>query len=424
MMRFLIKGLLRDRSRSLFPVLTVSAGVFLTVFFYNFMQGVFADFVSSNARFDTGHVKVMTRAYAELADQFPNDLAILECGRLIDELRGMKSDMLWVPRIRFGGLLDVPDEKGETRSQAPVLGIGANILEEGSQEKKILNLEGALVEGTLPRSADEILISRDFAERLGVKTGDTATLIGSTMYGSMAMYNFRISGMLRFGMVALDRSTIVADIEGVREALDMRDAAGEILGYTRDMVYSDEKMTELAEEFGRRFSGSDDEFSPVMLPLGRQRGLGEYLSLVKSMGSIIVAVFMVAMSIVLWNSGLLNSLRRYGEIGVRLAMGEPKGALYRRTIAESVIIGIIGSAAGTLAGIAISLYLKYVGLDYSGVMQNSTVLIPNEIRTDVNFTSFYIGFIPGLIASVLGTAFSGIGIYRRQTANLFKELEV
>jgi putative ABC transport system permease protein len=37
--------------------------------------------------------------------------------------------------------------------------------------------------------------------------------------------------------------------------------------------------------------------------------------------------------------------------------------------------------------------------------------------------SFFIGFIPGLLATILGTSISGIGIYKRQTSQLFKELE-
>jgi len=34
---------------------------------------------------------------------------------------------------------------------------------------------------------------------------------------------------------------------------------------------------------------------------------------------------------------LMNGLRRYGEIGMRLAMGESKGQVYRSMIVESVI---------------------------------------------------------------------------------------
>jgi len=50
-------------------------------------------------------------------------------------------------------------------------------------------------------------------------------------------------------------------------------------------------------------------------------------------------------------------------------------------------------------------------------------MMPNRIRARITPPDFYIGFIPGLISTVLGTALSGIGIYRRQTSMLFKELE-
>ena len=66
MIRFLIKGLIRDRSRSLFPVLMVSSGVFLTVLLYSVIQGAVSDMVDSNARFETGHVRIMTKAYSDL----------------------------------------------------------------------------------------------------------------------------------------------------------------------------------------------------------------------------------------------------------------------------------------------------------------------------------------------------------------------
>ena len=38
--------------------------------------------------------------------------------------------------------------------------------------------------------------------------------------------------------------------------------------------------------------------------------------------------------------------------------------------------------------------------------------------------AYVIGFIPGLMANVLGASIAGIGIYRRKTAQLMKELEV
>jgi len=424
MIRFLIKGLLRDRSRSLFPVLMVSAGAFLTVFLYSFMKGTMDDLVNSNAKFDTGHVKIMTQAYEELADQIPNDLALLKVDSLLEQLRSSEEKMVWTPRIRFGGLLDIPDAQGETRAQGPVMGLGVDLLSSESPEIDILNLKNALVRGRLPQKENEILISEGFAQKLGVEIGEGATLIGSTMNGAMAIYNFKVSGTVRFGITAMDRGAIIADIKDVQYALDMEDGAGEIVGYSENMLYDDDTMLALTERFNDKFLRDDDEFSPLMLSLSQQRGLREYLDLVDVFGGIIVFIFVVVMSIVLWNSGLINGLRRYGEIGVRLAMGEPKGTLYRWMIYESIIIGFIGSTLGTVLGLAISYYLQYTGIDFGAMLQKSTMLISNVMRARVTGWSYVIGFFPGLIASVVGTMFAGIGIYRRQTSQLFKELEV
>ena len=405
-------------------MLIVGTGVFLTVLLYSWMDGVMGDMVSSNARFDTGHVKVITRAYNELADQVPNDLAILGFSNLLEQLRSSEADMIWTSRIRFGGLLDIPDAHGETRSQGPAMGLGVDLLSPESPETEILNLQKALAAGRLPNQRNEILISEEFAGKLGAQLGETATLLSSTMYGSMAMHNFKIAGFVRFGITALDKSAIIADIADVRAALDMTDGASEVLGYSRNMLYDDSAMLELAQTFNRIFSREDDEFSPIMLTLGEQNGLAEYLFFANSMGLIMVSVFVFAMFIVLWNSGLMNGIRRYGEIGIRLAMGEPKGTLYRRMLYESVVIGLVGSILGTVIGLALSYYMQYYPIDFSSMTQNSTMLISSEMGARVTGMSYVIGFMPGVIAPLLGTMAAGVGIYRRQTSQLFKELEV
>ena len=118
MIGFLLKGLIRDPARSRFPIMIVTAGAFLTVLLYSWLNGALGDMVGVSARFDTGHLKITTRAYEELSDQMPNDLALLGIASLVKQQRLDENDILWTPRIRFGGLLDVPDAKGETKEQA------------------------------------------------------------------------------------------------------------------------------------------------------------------------------------------------------------------------------------------------------------------------------------------------------------------
>jgi putative ABC transport system permease protein len=141
------------------------------------------------------------------------------------------------------------------------------------------------------------------------------------------------------------------------------------------------------------------------------------------MKSMVVTVFVMAMSIVLWNTGLIGGIRRYGEIGVRLAIGEYKGRIYRSLLWESVMIGIAGSTLGTMIGLGIAYILQTKGIDVGGMMKNATIMLPTVFRAHITRQALYIGFLPGLFATVTGTMLSGIGIYRRQTARLFKELE-
>lgn len=423
MIKFLLKGLIRDRTRSLFPTLVVLVGVALTVFLFNWMNGVKNNFIQVNAKFNTGHMKIMSRAYTEEADQIPNDLALEGIEGLLINLKEDFPGVIWTPRIRFGGLLDIPDEQGETRVQGPVVGLAVDIFSASSPERNLLNLENAVVRGRLPEEPGEILISDEFAHQLNIQPGEIATLISSTMYGSMATANLTVVGTIRFGVAAMDRGAMLADISDIQLALDMPDTAGEIVGLFSDFLYSNEKSEEITATFNTRYMKTDDEFSPVMNTLRNQGGLAEYFDMVSSVSNAAIIIFIMAMSIVLWNAGLMGNLRRYGEIGARLALGEDKGHIYRSLIAESLMIGCIGSVLGTALGLAISYYLQVRGINISFLAKDASMMVSNVWRAQVTPASYVIGFIPGLLATFLGTSISGIGIYRRQTSTLMKELE-
>ena len=119
----------------------------------------------------------------------------------------------------------------------------------------------------------------------------------------------------------------------------------------------------------------------------------------------------------------MPSLRRYGEIGVRLAIGEDKGHVYKSLLAEALAVGLLGSLAGTALGLLLGYVMQVHGFDIGPWLKNSSMMVNNVLRARVTPACAAIGFVPGLLATLLGTGISGIGIYRRQTAQLFKELE-
>jgi putative ABC transport system permease protein len=423
MIKFLIKGLLRDKSRSRVPIIVVAVGVMLTVFMHAYITGFMGDTIEMNARFSHGHLKVMTRAYAENMNQLPNDLALMDVEEMLNGLNEKTPEVKWTPRIQFGGLVDVPDEFGETRSQGPAIGMGIDLLSGKSKEAERLNIEKSLVRGNMIQNSREVLLSEKFSKKLNVNPGEEVTLIGSTMNGSMTMYNFNVAGTVSFGIEAMDRGTIIMDIEDAREALDMYDSAGELVGFLENGFYNNEKAIHLAQTFNAQYESNTDEYAPVMKALSQQGSMGQYVALAESWTIYISMIFVLAMALVLWNAGLLGGLRRYGEFGIRLAMGEEKSHVYRTLIYESVFIGIAGTVIGTTVGLVLAGLVQKHGIDISGMMEGASMMFPNSIRTRITPVDYYIGFLPGLVSTVIGTMLAGVGIYKRKTSQLFKELE-
>lgn len=424
MIRFLIKGLVRDHHRSLFPIIIVSFGVLLTTVLYSFISGELNDLIDSNARFDTGHLKIMTRLYDSLASQMPNDLALTEAEKLLLSLRNKYPDYDWTARIKFVGLLDVPDENGETKAQNPIFGLAVNLLGKNSMEGERLNLDKSIVRGRKPEKSREILISEEFAKRMNTGIGHSVTLLSTTSSGAMAVQNFIVCGTVKFGIATMDRGAMITDISDIQFTLEMPDGASEILGFNKNKFYDPIGAKKIKMDFNSQFSHADNQYSPLMVTLEDQNGLGEYLDYINTVGFIIVGIFLVAMSAVLLNTGLMSGIRRYGEVGVRLALGEAKNRIYKSMLYESVLIGFAGSLIGTGFGLTVALYLQEYGIDITETLRTTSIMMSNILRARISVASFYIGFIPGLLATLIGTAFSGIQIFRRQTASLFKELEV
>jgi len=423
MIGFLLKGLFRDRSRSFFPVLTVLAGVTLTVVAFSWIRGTEADIIRANASFSTGHLKLTTRGYLNEPEQTANELAVADLAGAMTLLREAHPEIRWMPRIRFSGLLDLPDSLGETRAQAPVTGLALDLLSPDSPEKDVLNLGRALTSGRLPASSHEVLISQLLAQRLGLNLGEEATFIGTTRFGSLTTANFRVVGTIRFGITAMDRGAVLGDITGFGPALGMENAAGEILGFFPDQIYRPGAAARIAETFNQRNGGGEGEFSLLMTHLRSDQGLATLLDLAGVVTGALIALFVAVMSIVLWNAGLMGSLRRYGEFGVRLAMGEKHRHMYGSLLLEALAIGILGSLIGTALGVGISHYLQVKGLSIAPFLKNASLLISDVLRARVTLGSYFIGFVPGILATILGSAISGLGIYRRQTSRLAKEFE-
>ena len=431
MIRWILKGIMRDKTRSLFPFIVVTVGVTLLIFLLGFMEGVFGGMLEITAKLDTGQLRFVNKPFYDEEHLVPPDRSLAAQNKTLQWLQENGDPRIeWSPRIRWGAIMDVPDEKGETRSQTPVIGMAIQMLDKNSPERKRLGLEQSLVAGAIPSRSMEILVGYKLAEALELKLGDTVTLLGQTFDGGMATDNYKVVGLMRFGITAMVKKMALIDLADAQRTFYMEDMVTDILGYLPRSV-SYKKFDRLKEDLIKNLSAlkqnpprewaSDDE--PIVLSVLDQRNLRELAVKFELVKKVVVGVFTFIMVLVLWNAGLLNGVHRYGEMGLLLALGETHGKLMILMAMEALMIGVMGSAAGCLIGGGIVYYLQEVGISMGSMFEQTGIMLNDVMRAQFSYKAFVFAVIPGIAASVVGNLIANLAIYQRSEANLFRELE-
>lgn len=432
MIRWIFQGILRDKTRSLFPFLVVTVGVALMITLLGYMEGIFMGVIDITANLDTGHLRFTNKPFYDEEHLNPLDRALAGGKETLTWLKKNSSpEIQWMPRIRWVAIMDVPNERGETRSQTPVAGMAIDLLSSESQELRRLKLAKSLVDGKLPSRSGEMLIGYLLAETLRLKPGDSVTLIGQSFDGGMATGNYIVTGFVRFGVFSMDKKMALMDLADAQHTFYMEDMVTDWLGFVPAHISYDgydklkDDLAVRLEDFRKHppSAWAKDDV-PLLLSIMDQRGIGDVKRKFVAIREVIVWIFLLLMTLVLWNAGLLNGIHRYGEMGLRLALGETHKEVLFFLLVEALIIGILGSLAGSLIGGGLVYYLQEVGVNMGDAFANVGVIVSDVVRGRLNLMGFIYAIVPGLVAGVVGALVAGLAIFKRSEADLFRELEV
>ncbi len=431
MIRWILKGLLRDKTRSLFPFLVVMVGVTLMIYLIGFMEGVFMGLINTTANLDTGHLRLVNKPFYDEEHLNPMDRALGAQNATRDWLiKASDPRVDWTPRIRWAAILDVPDSEGNTLYQTPITGMALNLLDENSIEIERLDLKSSITEGSIPSQAHQMLVGYKLAKSLKLKLGDTLTILGQTFDGGLATDNYIVSGFIRFGVAAMDKKMVIIDIKDAQQSFYMEGLVTDWLGFLPSEVSYKEYIslkvqidTKLKSFIKNPPWGWAKDDVPIILSILDQRNLSELARKFELIKNIVVGIFSLLMIIVLWNAGLLNAIHRYGEVGLFLALGETHKRLVGFMASEALLIGISGTMAGCLLGGGIVYYLQEVGLSMGTLFEKSGMMLNDVVRARLSWNAFLFGIIPGITCSVLGNLIANLAIFKRSEANLFREME-
>ncbi len=342
----------RNRRRTVLTLCAIAFACMLLVFMLSFQLGSYDTMINTSVRIQTGHIKVRAKGYGEKN----NIRYVVEnprtVGRIITNTPGVAAH---TDRAHAFSLVSYKDRT----YAAMITGV------DPVREIRVSTMETLVSRGEYLSEGDteSAVIGRLLAKNLQVDLGDEISLLGQGRDGSIAAAVLRVKGIFSSGIDELDRRMVQMPLGVFQEIFFMRGAVHEIVVIVDSLSRVSRIETELAEKLA-----DQKNKRPPAVETWRELmpGLVQAIRMDLFSGLIIYLFLVIVVAFSIMNTFLMAIFERTREFGVLTAMGMTKNRLTKLLMTESMIMTVIGVAVGTAAGIAITLILGVVGMDFGG----------------------------------------------------------
>ena len=303
----------------------------------------------------------------------------------------------------------VPLIEGQVLVSSNIAGLGG--LVRGMNEDGMRSLPlvaNNILQGTIDGfdTQDGIAIGTRLAQALGVKYGDSITLISPR--GTQTPFRtaprsklYRISALFELGMSEYDRTMIFMPLTEAKRYFNKGDQVDvlEIIAQDRDRV--DEYAAEI-----EKIGGSD-----LTITNWRQRNATFFtvLEVERTVMFIILSliILVAALNIV---SGMMMLVKDKGrDIAILRTMGATKSSIMRVFLITGASIGIVGTIAGFILGVVfcwnIEAIRQFVQWATSTTLMDPTVYYLTKLPADINPRETLGIVVMALVLSVLATLY-------------------
>ncbi len=243
-------------------------------------------------------------------------------------------------------------------------------------------------------SSREVVIGRGLAERLGVRLGEKIVVIAPAADGTLGSAALRVTGIFETDNDVLDRNVALTALPAARELLGVPHEAATIVVRLKDIEALDAAAAALAGTL--TVSVQEVVTWKVLLPEAVQM-----LELIRVNLYIILLVVFVVVALGVANTLLMAVLERTREFGLQLALGTRPGLIVRTVLYESLVLGVLGLAAGIVLGSLIVGYYHTYGFDLTAYAA-ATKAIPG--MTGVVYPTIVLGNVWLPVAALLITS--------------------
>jgi putative ABC transport system permease protein len=381
------RNIRRNRRRSLLSGTAIAVATMAITFLFSYIAGFIGDYESNVVRYVTGHVRIRHGEYDENEQLNPLHLSVADYRAVVRKLEDEDGVAAVVPRTRFFTAI--------YRNDKTFGGIGLGV--DFEREEPMMNIQDSLVQGRLPENGErQMLLSAGLAEELDLNVNEKITLLSKNKYMGMSGMTFIVTGIARFQVAGFNDSFFLMPIDTAARFLKMDNEATEILVKLED--------SREVDAFAERIGGILSELGRGELSVRAWTKVGMIYGLIRyaqNIYDIFALVFFLLASTVIVNTTMMVIYERMREIGTVAAMGMTPREIVRLFFLEAFYIGAIAAFIGVMLGIAVTLPLSRVGMDFTQVMEGMDFEISSIIYPQLNIRStIFVFFYATVIASL------------------------
>jgi ABC-type lipoprotein release transport system permease subunit len=388
------RNIWRNRRRSILTISAIGFACVLLVFVLSLQFGMYNAMINAAVKILTGAFQVQAQGYQEnrnIWQVIPDPDAV---GRVLDRTNGVTAYTFRTTAFSLAASAD--------RTYGVMV---TGIVPE--REARVSTLKNMIRKGTYLESgdADQAVLGDLLAKNLKVDVGDAITLLGQGRDGSVAAGVLTVKGIFKSGQDALDRNSLYMPLSYFQEMYFMNGAVHQAVALTPSVWHAWDVADQVRAEI---------QTAPGAVPLAvldwkqLTPGLAQSILLDLTSGMIFYAFLLIVVAFSILNTFLMVIFERTREFGVLMAMGITVERLMRLLLAESMIMTLIGVAAGTVAGAFVTLYFQTHGIDMGASEMFRQYGIPGRIHPFLNpisavagpvmviFITFWMALYPAL----------------------------
>lgn len=213
---------------------------------------------------------------------------------------------------------------------------------------------GSAASLSAPLSTDEalpILLGRELAQNLGVSVGDQVQVVSPrgrlSPFGPMARYrHFRVDGIFDSGFFDIDAQWAITSLAAAQQLFLLGDVASAVGVKIKEIYRAAELAEELKQTAGPGFGATNW--------MEQNRSLFTALRLERTVTILTLGLIVFVAALGIFNRLYVLVLEKHRDIAVLMSMGAKRKQVGRIFLWQGMLIGVLGSLAGLVAGYGFS----------------------------------------------------------------------